>query len=135
MIVMDANATLAVAMGLDVGDALMLLREEDEEVVAPSLLTSEVCHALTKYVRGGYMDAKEAIACGRDAIMLIDRFVDDTSLWIEATTESIRLEHSSYDMFYLLLARRECATLFTLDRRLQQLCADTAVDCVRTIGV
>lgn len=135
MIVMDANAALAVAMGLDVGDALALLREEDEEVVAPSLLTAEVCHALTKYVRGGYMDAKEAIACGRDAIMLVDRFVDDASLWIEAATESIRLEHSSYDMFYLLLARRECATLFTLDRKLQQLCADIPVDCVHTIGV
>ena len=38
MIVMDANAALAVAMGFDVGDALTLLRDEDEEIIAPTLL-------------------------------------------------------------------------------------------------
>ena len=107
MIVMDANAALAIAMGLDVGDALSLLQEEDEEIIAPSLFTSEVSHALVKYVKGGYMETREAVACGRDALLLIDRFVDDAGIWIEATTESIRLGHSSYDMFYMLLARRE----------------------------
>ena len=50
MIIMDANAALAVAMGFDVGDALTLLRDEDEEIIAPTLLTAEVCHALSKYV-------------------------------------------------------------------------------------
>ncbi len=133
MIVMDANAALAIAMGLDVGDALSLLCNKDERIIAPSLFCAEVSHSLTKYIRGGYMESGEAVACGRDAVSLIDSFVDDGSLWIEATTESIRLGHSSYDMFYLLLARRECATLFTLDRRLQRLCEDNDVSCVCSI--
>ena len=47
-----------------------------------------------------------------------------------ASTESVRLEHSSYDLFYLILARREGATLFTIDRKLQDLCARNGVNCV-----
>lgn len=105
MIVMDANAALAVAMGFDVGDALTLLRDEDEEIIAPTLLTAEVCHALSKYVRGGYMEIRDAVDCGRDALSLVDRFVDDSALWVESLSEAVRLDHSSYDMFYLLLAR------------------------------
>lgn len=70
MIVMDANAALAVAMGLDVGDALTLLRDEDEEIIAPTLLTAEVCHTLSKYVQGGYMEVRDAVDCGRDALSL-----------------------------------------------------------------
>lgn len=130
MIVMDASAALAISMGLDTGNALRLLELADEEVIAPSLIHSEVSHALTKYIRGKYLTLESALACGRDAILLIDRFMDDGSLWIEATSESIRLGHSSYDMFYLILARREGATLFTLNRRLQSLCAENGINCI-----
>lgn len=130
MIVMDASAALAISMGLDVGDALHLLKLPDEEILAPSLMCSEVSHALTKYIRGNYISTEDALACGRDAILLIDRFVDDGTLWVEATSESVRLNHSSYDMFYLILARREGATLFTLDRKLQALCAENGVNCI-----
>ena len=133
MIVMDANAALAIAMGTDTGEALSLLQCAEEEVIAPSLINAEVAHALTKYIRGNHIPSDEAIACGRDALAIVDRFVDDSSLWIEATTEAIRLDHSSYDMFYLLLARREGATLFTLDRRLQSLCESHGVNCVSFI--
>ena len=130
MIVMDASASLAIAMGIDAGNALDMLHNEDEAILAPSLIKAEVAHALTKYVRGGYMDAEEAVNCGRDALMLVDEFVDDDALWVEAVTESLRLDHSSYDLFYFVLARREYATLFTLDRKLQRLCEKNGVNCI-----
>lgn len=130
MIVMDANAALAISMGLDVGDALGLLKQENEEIVAPSLINSEVAHALSKYIQGGYLSLEDATTCGRDALLLVDRFIDDGSLWVEALGESIRMNHSSYDMFYFLLARREGATLFTLDQKLQKLCTKNGVNCI-----
>lgn len=130
MIVLDANAAFAISMGLPEGNALSTLLLEEEEIIAPRLLCAELTHTLAKYVRGNYMNAEEAAVCGRDALLLIDRFVDDSSLWLEAMNESIRLDHSSYDMFYYILALRENATLFTLDRRLQDLCAKTGVNCI-----
>lgn len=85
---------------------------------------------MAKYVRGGYLTAAEALDCGRDAISLVDDMRDDEDLWAEALTESVRLGHSSYDLFYLVLARREGATLFTIDRKLQDLCARNGVNCI-----
>ena len=42
----------------------------------------------------------------------------------------MRLEHSSYDMVYFILARRTGATLFTLDKKLIELCLNNGVDCL-----
>lgn len=130
MIVLDANAAVAIALGTEDGGALKALRLEEELIVAPQLLHAEVAHALTKYVRGGYCDAAEAVAVGRDAMALIDEYYEDALLWTEALTESARLGHSAYDLFYLVLARRLGATLFTLDRKLQALCTANGVSCL-----
>ncbi len=131
MIVVDANAAIAIALGTVYGDGLKQLRLEDERIAAPSLLCAEVSHAMTKYVRGGYLTAVEALDCGRDAISLVDDMRDDEDLWAEALTESVRLEHSSYDLFYLVLARREGATPLTDDRKPQAIRSRHDVTCNR----
>ena len=130
MIVMDANAALAIALGTDYGRALGDLRLQDERIVAPTLFHAEVAHAIGKYVRGGYLAVEEAVDVARDAVALVDEFSDDGTLWAEAMTESARLGHSSYDLFYLVLARRLAATLFTVDRKLQALCAANGVNAL-----
>ena len=130
MIVLDANAAVAMALGMEDGDALEALRLGDEPIAAPQLMHSEVAHTLANYIRGGYLSAAEAIACGQDALLLVDVFYEDATLWAEALTESVRLGHSSYDLFYVILARRLGATLFTLDKKLQDLCAENGVNCI-----
>lgn len=52
MIVLDTNAAVAIAMGTDLGDALVMLRNPDERVIAPSFMHAEVAHVMSKYVRG-----------------------------------------------------------------------------------
>lgn len=130
MIVMDVSAALEICFGNTYGQALALLSNADEMVMAPQLFYSEVTHALTKYVKGGYLPQNEALQCGKDAIDLIDEFYPDSDLWIEAMTEAVRLHHSSYDLFYMILARRTGATLFTLDQKLQTLCLENGVNCL-----
>lgn len=44
--------------------------------------------------------------------------------------ESLRLGHSSYDLFYLVLARRTGATLFTLDKKMQELALDAGINSI-----
>ena len=130
MIVLDANAAIAMALGSEYGRALEGQLLEGETVLAPALLFSEVTHGLVKYVRAGCLGQEEAVACGRDAVGLVDRFCDDGELWIEAMGESVRLGHSSYDLFYVVLARRTGATLFTLDKKLQDLNLSLGVNSV-----
>ena len=63
---------------------------------------------------------------------LVSEFCEDDELVVEALSEAVRLNHPVYDLMYLVLARRHAATLFTLDRKLQQLCLDNGVNCVLT---
>ena len=66
----------------------------------------------------------------RSVEALVDCFHDDASLAKEALSESIRYRHPAYDMFYLVLARRTGATLFTLDKKMWALARDMHVNCI-----
>lgn len=130
MIVLDTDAAIAIAMGSQCGDAMTLLRQESEEVIAPVLIIEEASNVMAKYVRGSHLELEEALAIFEDAVGLVDRFVSPGDLSIEVMRESIRLDHPAYDLYFMVLARRNGATLFTLDRRLQDLCMQTGVDCI-----
>lgn len=130
MIVMDANAAFSIISKTEEGYALQSFMETGEEVVAPALLRAEIVHTLYKYVRGGFIDAEQANAKLNECLSLVDRFVSDEDLASEALYASIQLQHSSYDMFYYVLARRLCATLYTNDKKLSNLCLKNGVDCI-----
>ncbi|HIY82300.1 type II toxin-antitoxin system VapC family toxin [Rubneribacter sp.] len=130
MIVLDCNAALEMAMGTQDGAGLKMLLLKGEKTYAPELFCYEVTHVLSKYVRGGYLSQEQAIRCGMRAFASVDEFVDDKGSWVEVSGESNRLQHSTYDLFYFVLARRLGATLFTLDKKLQALCANNGVNCV-----
>lgn len=130
MIVLDCDAAVAIARDTPEGKALSGLMLEGERAIAPQLFANELAHTLEKYIRASYYDTQEALCVGQVAYALIDEFVDGDEFWEEACTEAIRLQHSSYDMFYLVLARRTASTLFTLDKRLQRLCLDNGVQSV-----
>lgn len=130
MIVLDCSAAIAVAQSTVEGRALAALMLEGERAIAPQLFMSELANVTAKYVRGGYLAKEEARNMARDAYDLIDEFVSGESYWEEAWAESARLQHPAYDLFYLILARRTGSTLFTLDKRLQELCLDNGAECV-----
>ena len=90
-------------------------------------------NAFWKYHKAGLLDEKTVCANIENAIALVDEFCDlDITLCCEATKDAMRLRHRVYDMLYFVLARRNAATLFTLDRKLHQLCLDNGVNCVLT---
>lgn len=132
MIVLDCSAAIAVAQGTEEGVALWSLVLRGEKIAAPSIISGELANALCKYVREGCFDADAAVRINDHALALIDEFVDAQALQTEALRETIRLDHSAYDLFYLVLARRLGATVLTLDRAFQRLCLDNGVDCVCT---
>ena len=76
------------------------------------------------------MERKDAQVRLSEAISLIDEIHPSDDLVVEAFNEAVRLNHSAYDMLYLVLARRTGSTLFTLDKELQEACLETGVDCV-----
>jgi predicted nucleic acid-binding protein len=84
--------------------------------VAPALLDAEVLHAITRYVRRGEMSDERA----RQALrLLIDADIDRFPI-APLVVDAWALRHnvSSYDAFYIALARSLGCPLVTCDRAL-----------------
>lgn len=133
MIVLDCSAAVAIVRGTAEGNALRALILPDEAVLAPTLLHAETSSVFARYHRAGLCDAKTARAYAEKTLLLADEFIDDATLQREALAEALRLNHSPYDLFYLVAARRNAATLFTLDKKLRALCDQVGVEAVEEI--
>ena len=98
-----------------------------EKVIAPTLFDSEVTNVLWKYARNGAVDEENARKTLAYLLQMVDEYTDTSELAIEALHEGIRLGHSIYDMFYLVLARHNGATLLTTDKKLKALAKSLGV--------
>lgn len=133
MIVLDACAALGIVRQTEEGKALFALVTPEESIASTTLIRAELVSALWQHVRAGnYTVAEAKLLLGR-ALALITDMHDTEENCVEALTEAVRLGHSPYDMFYLTLARRLGATLFTLDKKLSNLCEEQGVDVVSQV--
>lgn len=98
-----------------------------EKVIAPTLFDSEVTNVLWKYARNGAIDEENARKTLAYLLQMVDEYTDTSELAIEALHEGIRLGHSIYDMFYLVLARHNGAALLTTDKKLKALAKSLGV--------
>jgi predicted nucleic acid-binding protein len=134
MIVLDCSAAMAIVLQTAEGEAFCGLMQKNEKVISPQLFIAELNSALSKHIKAGDFDLDYAQTISEQALDLVDEFYDMQTFSAEALSEGVRLNHSTYDLFYLTLARRNGATLFTLDRRLRALCEELGVDCVHEIS-
>ena len=130
MVVLDSCAAFAMVNHTKEGDAISSFLLDGEETIAPTLYISEMAHTVASYVRAGRINEDDAQRYLAACIGYIDRFDDDKNLASEALAESFRRKHSSYDMFYLVLARRTGAALFTLDKKMQAFAREMHVNCI-----
>lgn len=115
--VMDCSAAVHIAQRTETGeDFRWLLCQADAAVLAPSLLYAEAGNAFWKYHKAGLMDKARALEGTAATLDLVDEFVPMSELYEEVLAESMRLHQPIYDMFYLVLARRNGAVLYTTDK-------------------
>jgi len=86
------------------------------------LYVSELTNTLWKYHRAKILSEDECLQYIQDGISYVDRFVACMDLWQEAFSAGIRNNHSIYDMFYIVAARRHGGTLITNDSVLAAIC-------------
>jgi len=99
-------------------------------VIAPDLFVSEISNVLWKYYRAKVLTHEECIQYVDDGIKMIDDFIAGRELWKEALGESIKNNHSVYDMYYAVLTRRNDAKLITNDGALAGICRKLNIDVV-----
>ncbi len=133
MIVLDCSAAMEIAKETPKGNALVMLMLDGEPVVAPSLFFNEASNAAWKQFAFGDTPRSRCMDLLAMMVSLVDELVPPEGYYEEAFTEACRYGHSAYDFFYLLLAKRNNATLFTVDKKLAQLCEKMGVNVVAEI--
>ncbi|MCL2757023.1 MAG: type II toxin-antitoxin system VapC family toxin [Coriobacteriia bacterium] len=133
MIVLDCSAAVHIAQRTLEGNALRSLIVTTDVIISSELLFIESASTYAKYVRSGAFDENTAQKYLQATVSLVERFVPIQENYLEAFHESLRLNHSVYDMLYLTLARRNAATLATFDAKLRALCEQQGVDCIHLI--
>lgn len=135
MIVLDCSAAVAIVRETLEGNALRALMLENETTLTSEMFVAEVRNSFWKYVRAQLMTIEEAELYIEKAIGLVDEFVPLKENADEAFAEAVRQNHSVYDMFYLTLVRRSAGTLFSLDKKLVNLCTEMKLDCVKEVAL
>lgn len=130
MIVLDACAVVEMVRRTPEGLALRTLLLRNEKVISCDLIRAEVASVFRKLARTEGLTPQQAEQYLSASMFLIDEFYPLDDLQAEALQESIRLNHSTYDLFYFVLARRTGSTLFTLDRKLMDFCQKHGVTCL-----
>lgn len=130
MMVLDCSAAVNITRDTEVGRKLLdLMKNRGGKVIAPELFCVETGNAFWKYFHAGLLGEELAEAYYLRTLELVDEYVCVEEFSLEAFSEATQLDHSVYDMVYLVLARRRGAALVTTDRRLAELCERTGVDC------
>lgn len=130
MIVLDSSAACDMVRKTEEGMAFRALMLSEEKVISCELLRAEVVSIFRKLCRHGFIPIEKVQSFLTESTALVNEYYSIQELQDEVLSESIRLDHSSYDMFYFVLARRFGATLFTPDRKLIRLCEEQGVQCV-----
>jgi len=119
--VIDSSAAVEIVLRKNGAVDLINRIMAAEKVVTPTLFYAETGNVFRKYIQGRFLEKERGIALYRTTIRLVDEFIDIAELNEEAVHESIRLNHSVYDLLYLVLARRNGAKLLTCDKKLHAL--------------
>lgn len=130
IVVVDSSAAVSVALQRVEAGAFSRYLSEAEAVYAPELLIAEVANVFWKYYRLEDMPMTVCEAACRHALELVDDFISLRELALEAFALACQTQEPVYDMLFLVLARRENATLLTLDKKLAKLSNKQGVKCL-----
>ena len=117
-VILDASATIRILTDPESAEDLRATISAAALVMAPALMLTEVANVIWKIERAGQLGGTDPLDLLQDAAALVDHLEPDATLLAEALALATHLDHPVYDCLYLVLARREVATLVSCDQRL-----------------
>jgi predicted nucleic acid-binding protein len=122
IVIVDVSASIEIILQKEKKEKFNNKYQSSKWVIAPDLYVSEITNVFWKYYKANILSRDDCIQYVEDGINMIDDFIDVKELWKESLSESIKNNHSVYDMFYAILTRRNDATLITNDKPLSEIC-------------
>ena len=127
IVVLDASGGVEVAARTDFGIDIMNTLMRAEMVLAPDLYITEITNIIWKHSRNMKKDKEKCLVIVEDCVALVHEYVKSEDLWKDALLLAQQHDHSVYDMLYASLAKRNDATLISLDKQLCRICEKISV--------
>ena len=125
--VVDASAAVEIALDKERAQEFKRALADSEIVLAPDLFVSEVTNTFWKYRTLTDISDAQCVAAIQFCLEMVDDFVSTKELWREVFSQSVTSKHSVYDVFYLVVARRNSARLVTCDKKLKHLATEMKI--------
>ncbi|MBC2714404.1 MAG: type II toxin-antitoxin system VapC family toxin [Desulfobacteraceae bacterium] len=127
IIILDASAAVEIILQRQKGRALHRYIEDADWILAPGLFIAEVTNVFWKYYQLGDMSLEQCEKAVEYAIALPDEYSNDLTLYRESFSLGGLVGKPVFDMFYLVLARRNNGYLITLDKKLMNIAKDNSI--------
>jgi len=134
ILVIDASAAAEVVLNREDAEFFQKQIDDADVVIAPDIFASEIANLFWKY--GNYAalsigQCQEGIDC---CIDLVDDYINTRFLCREVFSEAIKTKHSAYDIFYIVITRRNGAYLITKDKKMKEIAKQLNVDILEKNG-
>jgi predicted nucleic acid-binding protein len=121
-VILDASGAMEIIRSTEKAGRFSDLLKSASLRLSPDLYVPELSNTLRKYYTAKIYTEEQCHKYIEAGISLVDHFVDSKELWQEAFREAINNNHSVYDLFYVIAARRHNGTLITNDGPLVAIC-------------
>lgn len=121
IVLLDASAAIEIALNNEKSEIYKNYLEESDLVIAPNIYPSEITNVFWKYANYSKMPIEICEKGILYCLDLVDDYLETKNLCIEVFSESIKNKHSAYDLYYLVLARRNNASILSKDKKLKSI--------------
>lgn len=117
-IILDVSAAVQILLKKEKKEYFENIYKKASWVIAPELYILEITNVFWKYYKTKILNHEECLHYIEDGIELVDDYFSEKDMWKEVLGASIKNNHSAYDIFYAVLARRNDASLVSNDKEL-----------------
>jgi predicted nucleic acid-binding protein len=128
--VVDASAAMEIVLERPRAEEFKAIVDASAFTLAPDVFAAEITNAFWKCRSFGGIKDESCMYGIEFCLGLIEDYVMTGSLWHEAFLGSVKHEHSVYDLLYIVVARRNNATLLTTDKKLKKIAKELGVKVV-----
>jgi predicted nucleic acid-binding protein len=131
IIILDASGAVEASLEKEKGKQILNLLKTADVTISPDTFISEVTNVFWKYRKFSQFTDEICLKGIEFCINLIDDFISSNDLWRESYFEGIKNQSSTYDMFYLVTARRNGGMLISMDKKLNSIAEQSGVKIIK----
>jgi len=121
IVILDASAAVEIALKKENSQKFLSILKSADLIISPDIFISEVTNVFWKYKKFQQFNDEVCLKGIEFCTNLVDDFINSKDLWRESYYEGVKNNSSTYDMFYLVAAKRSYGKLISMDKKLNEL--------------